>query len=1073
MRCIAITLALLFLLHVTVDAAAQSAPSQPTPSPSPSPSTIAITVLVRDASTRAGIPHVHVRLESNTRAYDGFTDRGGTAHFTGIVPDNYIVSVQQKGYSFPRERLIRIEHDGAQFAYDGTRTAPQLIGSVATATKRPSPDTVSADNPSADLSGSVLGNPYSIPNLGIGANGGLRIGAQGPSTTTALIDGAPVFPSGATIPTGLLGGDFFGGASDVPSTPGSPGGALGLNTFDPTLDWQGFLEARPTSYGGDTWGIRERGTSGNIGISFTHAERDVATSPLNDDFYADTSGRAYDHDFLTALSGDALKLRAPLSDNSVITAEGTDFTYVTPQTCTFLDGDLPCGYGPGNRTAITFTTGILEYDQTFSQAKLKTKLFVSNTTSNIDEGGELFLGTAIGFNDSIVTRRIGAQTTADVNISRQRQVTLTVLATHDVSTVNQQIATPAQPVPPDATSFFSAKLTAQLLTLKRLSADASEAFEHSDGLGKLETDLQANYRFNSHSDVNVFAQANALGSPIYGSDAVGQASSLQFDCNGRALGQGPIVGGLPPSQTSVSVGYTYNVSPFEASLTAKEITTRNAQISSAIVPGTAIGAGLFSTGFFSSASTSAGTICGTPQALDPSATAFTVGGIAQTSLEDRITGEAHTQIGSRISVQGTYTLDFARAYGFDSILASAINVTPGAQLPVTPRETANATFAYAVSKYVSLESDITAFGSGSIYSRSGFAAINSGVKANVGSGDLIVGVENVDNAAAPNFTRFAPYPFSPQGYPPRTYSVQYRLAFGNSYEDRTNVLNPPITAGNTNLVYLVPTDFEGADHPDFLALDKTSPYCGPERVPRAKVILADLRAYAAYVEKQRAAGLAATPQTIDDISFSTVPARIAYTIRISLAHSIKAAAPLLECGRIHDGDVTAAEKLGVFVPDATTRYEDSYSVVYYAPQAGLYFAPEAADQTSLPTTVLPFPSRIPIERVAISETTCPATYRSAVGDVLAELKSAIPAYYGGHAPAALPRDFRIGAHTAKGGTWLEIAFDDYALANAVRSCLGARNATAKQLATEGIGATQNFASINYAPAVGLYTNLGF
>ncbi len=1038
------------------------------PAPAPSePATVTITILTRDDVTRAGIAHAHVQLESDGRRYEGFTDGGGTARFPAIVPDRYIVELERSDYFFGEARLVTIGQGGGQFAFDGKRTKLRRIGNVAARAKTPARGTATSAEPAADISGSLLGNPYAIPDLGIGSNGALRIGAQDSSTTTATIDGAPIFPSGAPIPAGLLGGDFFGSGSVVPSAAGAPGGALALSTFDPVLDWQGFIEARPSSYGGDTWGVRERGTTGTIGISFTHAVQDTATSARNDAFYADTSGRAYDHDFLTTVSGDALKLRAPLSEDAFVTFSAGDLTFVTPQTCSVIEGTLPCGSGPDDRVTETTTYGILEHDATLGHASLTTQLFASNTTDGVDDAGALFLGTPIGFADSIVTRRIGLRESSTFAVSRTHDATLSVVATRDVSNVNQQLVTPVQPIPPAATSALSAVLNVPLLTLKHVSADAGAGFDSSDGLAKVETDAHAAYAFDNRNSVSVRTQANALGSPVYGSPAVAPVNALQFDCTGRALGTGPLASALPPSVSSASLAYTYNAAPFEASLTYREVTSRNAPVQ-AIVPGTSLASDLFAPGFFGAAAGAGGTICGTPQAIAPATTAFQISSIAQTKLEDRVTAQVGSKIGSRTKIDVSYVIDRARAFGFADQLRSAINLTPGSQLPTIPRTQANASIDYAASHDVSFEANANAFGAGSQYERTAFASIDAGVHVKIGSGDLVLAAQNIGNAAAPTFERFAPFPFLPQPFATRTYSVRYRLPFGNSFADRAAVLNPPIQANDSRTVMYIQNDFEGADHPDFLGVDSSSPLCGPELVPRAKAILGDLRAYAAYVETERAAGRVPAAQTVDGIVFSVVPARVGDTIRLAFPHDGRRVSPLFRCGRIHSGDVSTAQKLGIYTPDARTRYENSIWVVYYAPQAGLYFAPDAVDETGVPPHFAPFPSRVPVERTTIDDRTCPATDRRAVTDVLTELQAAIPAYYGGKPPASPPHDFRIGAHPAKGGTWLEIAFDDPYLANAVGSCLDTRYATAPQLEAEGLGATTNFMSIDYAPAVGFY-----
>jgi hypothetical protein len=1037
-------------------------------------STIAVVIVARDASTRAPIAHAHVELESDTRSYDGFTDKTGTIRFT-VVPDSYVVQLKQSDYAFGKATLLKMATDGAQFAFDGKRTTQKQIGKVTARKEAASvPDKRTGDQPGALIAGSVLANPYTVPNLGIGPGGALQIGAQGPSTTTATIDGAPVFPSGVPIPPALLGSDLFSSASSGGSFPGAPGGALALASFDPTLDWQGIATQRVSSYGGDEFLARARGTSGIVGISFSHGEQNVA-SPLNDAFFTDASGIASNHNTTVATSGDLLTLRLPVSQDNILKFTGGDTRATAPDTCTLLEGMTPCGLGPNNVQQDTFVFGALSDEITLDRATLTARAFASTITQTTDDANALFLGEPIGFDDTFQTHRVGLQLSSKVLVGTNRYATVNVQATRDISTISDQLALPGSLLPLPATSLFSSSVDLPIVAARRTSVNANIGYEDEDGFGKVSLGANGSYAINDQQHLNLSAKSGQLGAPLFGSvGAATPISELQFDCNGHALGSGASASGGPPTADQAQLQYAYNRGPLSASVTALTNIDHGYQVLGAIVPGISLGAALFPANYFSQAATAAGTLCGEPQPFTLGSLFLTTNGTAQTMVENRITANASLPLGPRLTLQGYYAIDQARAFAIAPAIANAINVRDGSQIPTLPLHTANASLSYAFSHASSAIAQVTDFGGTNLYSRHPFATVDLAAKVGLTRGDLLASVQNVGNTAAPEFTRFAPFPFLPQLYPARTYALTYRLPMGNAYVDRNQLLNPPVSTADGNTVILEPIKFEGNDHPDFLALNTTDTNCGPESRTRAQQMLADIGAYAAQIDAAREAGTEPQAATMDGIVFTPLRGAAGYSMRMAFQNkSLRGISPILHCGRIHWDDVATAQKLGIFIPDARSRYEDDFLTLYYAPQAGIYLAPQTVDETAASASPVvakrpSFPTGIPIDRVTIDDAACPATYRGLVADVLADMRASIPAYYGGPASSARTADFTIGAHPAKGGRWLEIAFRDYNLSDAVGKCLDIPYAKDTELKSAELGGSNAFSSINYSPAVGLY-----
>jgi hypothetical protein len=1050
--------AIVFSLSLEASGAAQPVP------------TIAVVVIARDAATRAGIPHVHVQLESDTRSYDGFTDRSGAVTFSAIVPDGYVVQLRQSDYDFGKATLISMAHDRGAFTFDGKRTRLRQIGAVSARTQpAASSARQSDDSPAAELSGSVLGNPYALPGLNVGPTGALQIGAQGPSATTVTIDGAPVFPSGVPVPAGLFGGDLFSAAATTSGVPGAPGGALALSPFPPTLDWQGLYELRPSSYAGEQVLAQERGTTGNIGISMTHADSTSAT-PLNGTTFRDTSGLDYPHDTATVRSGDLVALRAPLGGDTVLTFNAGDTSLTTPIACTLIEGSTPCGFGPGATSQTTFTFATLSAEETFERSTLKGSVFASATTLATDEASARFLGLPIGFDDREEIAHLGASLSGTVLVGKSRIATFGVTATRDSSALTDPVTFDTLPIPLPANADVEAKLELPLVQGRRTSASVLGGFDNRNGTGKVWIGSTATYTIDAEQHLDLDLASGQLGSPTFGFPGVDSSvSAVQFDCAGHALTGGPIVPSGPSSNAHGRIGYTYARGHLSAQVGTQANVVRKYPVQNAIVPAAGLAPALFPANFFASVSAAAGTICGTPQPIAQPALDLLAGGEAATMVELRTTASLTIPLGVRGTFSANDTVDDARAFGLPPLFAGAINVRDGSQLPSVPAHQASATLAYAFSHATTLLADVNDFGATTVYSRHAFATADLGLRFTLPRGELVAAVQNLGNTAAPAFERFAPFPLLPQPYAPRTYSVAFRLPLGNSYVDRSALLNPPATSGNT--VFFMPIEFEGAQHVDYFALNTTNTSCGPENRTRAKEILAALQTYVSHVEADRAAARTPQPATIDGVTFTPLPARIGYTIRLTLPSGLRNIAPILRCGRIHLGDVPTAQKLGIYYPDARTRYEDGFFTLYFAPQAGLYFPPQATDESSASLDRAPaprFPTRIPIERAAIDEAACPSSYRGVVADLLADLRVVIPSYYGGPPAPARAYDFTIGAHPAKGGRWLEIAFRDFQLARAFAGCVGVPTATDQDLRDADLGGTNSFLSIDYAPAVGFY-----
>jgi hypothetical protein len=413
-------------------------------------------------------------------------------------------------------------------------------------------------------------------------------------------------------------------------------------------------------------------------------------------------------------------------------------------------------------------------------------------------------------------------------------------------------------------------------------------------------------------------------------------------------------------------------------------------------------------------------------------------------------------------------IDRARFFGVPPDLTSFGYVANGAQAPTIPLQHGETTLAYRSSPASSLLARVTAFSSNNGYARYPFASLDAGGAFKLAFGDAVFGIQNITNAAAPRFTTFAPFPFASVDYPARSVSIRLRFAIGNSYVDRNAVLNPPVVPSDPGVLSFVPRDFERAPLAQLLSIDSSSPFCGPESRDAAETVLREIGLVAA--QAVRGGATQTKSVTPDGIAFSVIRMPTGYVLRIAFPHDGRRIAPLLHCGRLHTGDVATANSLGLFTPDATTRFEDGPWVLYFSPVAGLYFAPEAIDGTLAQTasSTSEFPSRVPVERVRIDDRSCPRSERAAVEDILTVLRGAIPEIEKAKRTSWVSDDIRIVSHEAKRGTWLEIAFADSNLADAFARCYDVPSASDGQLRALSLGGTNTFPSLLYADAVGFY-----
>ena len=129
------------------------------------------------------------------------------------------------------------------------------------------------------------------------------------------------------------------------------------------------------------------------------------------------------------------------------------------------------------------------------------------------------------------------------------------------------------------------------------------------------------------------------------------------------------------------------------------------------------------------------------------------------------------------------------------------------------------------------------------------------------------------------------------------------------------------------------------------------------------------------------------------MTLSAVAGPTAPTTRIEFARGSRTGfAAFLRCSVIHEGNYDQARSLGLYVASWQQREQDGPYVLYYAPQVGIYTAPDRVNQTAgLPAPASALPARTPASPFALAGA-CPASIAPATAEIVARLKAYIDGF---------------------------------------------------------------------------------
>ena len=1033
-----------------------------------------IIVRVLEAISKSPIARASVRIVSDGQEYDGLTDSTGTSRFENVEPGSYGVFAKDPDYAFPNTYSIIAQPGAASSATVsilGTRTRPARIGTVQSrVAAKPDPATTqSFDAASSDVAGSVGSGLNSLTSVNSGASSsGVQVHNENSSLTTATVNGAPIFPSGAKLPTSLFAGDIFSSASVGGGTLGAPNGTLNFSTYEPVIDWGGLVQGRIAGFGATANSIMERGTAGRLGLAVVHAQR-VEAEPFDNEAFTDTSGSAYVHDTTQHTDADAVSLRYGFDVNHTAHLDLGRLSSSSALYCAFRTGPIPCGYGSGNSEQHSTSYLQLRDNVSFPSASLDLNAFISNSDITSDLSHQTVEDQLVGSFSHSAIRRVGGSLNFNVTLTQQRQATLS-LATVSETVAVLGLGTALNPIPVQNSSRSAVSVAAPMIRTRRfqntVTLGANEAYRTSS----LTYGTNAQYALTARDSLRASFAGGQLASPSYAFSGVDLPELLQVDCAGnRGLGNGPSFQTKPGSTQQLDIGYSRQSATYQIGINGFHHVAKNAVLS-AIVPATTLPQSFFDSTYFAAASSVASKECKAPIAFGPVNLYYVTTAPVSRLINDGVDVSAGIDINPRANVSAAYSLSLQRGYGDSTLFVPGSSINPGRAIPGAPISRLNVSARYAASRATTLIANVNVFGANNPYLGTGFASFDVGIRSKFGPGELVIAMQNVTNANGRIFQTFDPFPLLTQPYTPRSLSVRVRLALGRQNIDRADYLSKPITLTASMLAF-VPVDYEPRPPQGWLTPATDTTVCGPEALKRAIPYLEAIAKYESEVRQAASSGGAVPPSLhLDDMTLSRAAGPSGSAIRIEFTRSGRTGfAAFLRCSVIHEGAYDQARSLGLYVASWQQREQDGAYVLYYAPQVGIYTAPDPVNQTAgtfVPVTTLPIKTpAAPFALVAA----CPTSIAPATAEVVSRLKAYIDAFESGSKPKA-PDGFTIARHAASAETWLEIRAEDRAVSDALTQCLAIPSANSKAISQRGLGGAFP-PSINYAPSVGFYNKL--
>lgn len=1051
-------------------------------------------VVVVDAKTQAPLALARVEIYG-PRSLRGSSGPDGAVPFAGIDPGTYDIVVRHGGYDDRTIRAVALQGAGDTVTValqPSPRRPPTWLREIGRSRvklgSKASTTTAAGDTPEQTLRQDAAAGVGTIPGVTLnGTPGGQTVSVFGhsPAQTTFTVDGTPVGPLGGVGNVQPFSLDLFQ-SIDVArqSAFGSPGGNVNFTTRDPALDWIGTFASAFGTFANNGERFTGSGTSGRLGISFTHARRDEV-NPLNGLTFLDASGVRYQHDATVQNGGDALKLRYPFSQNHALYATLLEISSRSPLFCTQDTGPLPCGFGPVNVQSSSLTSAQLR--DVFSAGRLDASLtlFRNRAAIDVDQSGRYISGVPFPSSSSARSTTTGLVLDGQYQVGRGYPISFH--ATTDTQTSTLRGTAFGSAVPPFATglSYQDVSLSGSLFERRRLSSTLSLGMQHQGDQHNTTAGLSLRYRPGSADTLTVEERTGLIASVPATFNGVADPSALQIDCaSHHAAGLGPSSGASSSGSSTTTLTYQHSGPRVSFTATARHEVDRNGAVS-AFVRGDSLPASLYDPTYFNRLSSAYDAACGDSRTLGPSDVFLQTTASASRVVYDGGAVALHLDLSRNLAADVSEGLVYARASGAGGpLFGTGSTVISGNQLPNVPIHTTNvALTAQLGNGQTRALLDAHVVGSNNANNLPGYMTLDAGIDRRLkGGAHVTLSALNVTGAYAGIFatpSNAVPLPirggsFATVALPlaPRTVQLAVQLPFGvgASLEDV-----PDITAGPQSYGYkLYP--YDRAVPRDAFEIDRRSGRCGPEVVGPATHELSLIRDYVGRIEARRLADgspPAAMPSETHDglvLTFRrtmrSYAVMVAPDMNLSYTQQIPVLRPIAGCARFYSGTLAETGRLGLYIP-TYDELREMRPLAEYAPAVGFYVPPSRLENDRLFPAYTDPPKTPPADPFAISASPveCLSSARSGADAFVALLKPYVTALYAGQ-EAKQPAGFTIVDHRDGKNRWLEIASPDLDV-KMLAGCLSVAAIDQKAADALGIGGNAPPA-LDYTRALGFY-----
>lgn len=1066
-------------------------------SPAQAQQTSALRIVVTDATTNKPLVLTRVSIYG-PRSLSGITGIDGSVTFDHLPPGTYEITVPYKdGYISKTVHQISVSSlsttDYALTLQREPRRPPSWLQTIARVASKPKPKSsttqTGSDSSEGKLSGSTVSALQTLPNVVTQGSGFAQypsIGGHSPNQTAVSIGGVPVSGFGATPNLQPFNLDLFSSVSiSENSAYGAAGGTVNFDVPDPTLDWIGNGSGIEGSFGNAGLSLSEKGTSGRLGVVFTHATRDQG-NPLDGMRFLDSSGLDYVHNALAHTSGDAFKARYPFSLTNILFASLITIRSDVPLFCTVFTGPTPCGYGPLNNQQNTLTSAQLRDSLSIGRLSLDVTAFHNRTSLNVDQSGRYVNGVNLPQLSSNTTLANGFILGGQLQIGRGYPVNFNLTSDNQTTTATGNAFGTIIPPALSSLSFTSAAVSAPLFTHRHFSSNLSLGMQHQGPQSRANAQLSLTYSPTSYDVFGLQYGTGFLAAPAAAFAGIADPPSLQFNCTARnAVGFGPVTPSNDSGTTKTTLSWNHTGRKISTTLSLHHETDFNASVLALVNP-EALNPALFTPAYIAGVEQNFMASCGPAAPLSTQDLYYEINAAAPRATYDGGEFNLHLDASRYFSADLSYGMMLARAYGSTGpLFSNGSTVVSGRQLPNQPLRTANLSLAALVGKAgVTALANVHYVSSNNPNNLPAYAVVDAGLQMPLKQGGTLTlsllnltntygGTFATVNGAVPLATQNGSFATIATPLTPHSINIAWRMPFGYGAQ----LLDVPSYDPGPGAFGFILWPYPKAPPANPFAIDRRSGRCGPESVPGSTKYLGILRQYIERIEAARVQS-GSYPATFPDYdvqglrfyyrrngqSFAVL---ISVDKNLSWDDKLAILKPLAGCSRITSGLLPETQRRHLYIPP----YDEQQELIPFfdfAPEVGFYYPPSVIENQSFFPAYADLPTAAPTDPFAILKTAkCSSSLISGAQAFVSLLQPYIAAYYDRHATPNAPEGFTITPHVSKGGTWLEIASPDVDV-TLLSQCLTIVGAHQDALYKMGLDGTRYSSSVDYTPRLGLY-----